>query len=138
MSHERLTLQDTPLSAIGKLSDGNPGAVRVCVEMLREGERIDPDAFAGGLAPLVSLDSFAIYGADIWCLYKDVCKENLVHTIAALRAVQLGFLSQSKLKHAIQNRGDGVDPVALFETVCDRLPRFKAANALEAETVSVV
>jgi len=135
MANERITLQDTAMSAIMKISEGNPGALSVCAEMFKQGPRIDPDAFGGGLSGLLSLDTHGIYGGDIWLLYKDVCKQNLVHMIAALRAVQLGLLPISTLKNAMQSRGEGVDPVAVFDLVCERLPNFKAANALDATVV---
>ena len=137
MNKERITLQDTALSAIVKLVEGNPGAARVCTELYKTAAGIDPDAFGGGLAPLLMLDTLGIYGSDIWGLYRDVCRDSLVHMVAALRAVQLGILAESKLKHAIQNRGEGVDPVALFDAVCQRLPNFEKANALEANTLMV-
>lgn len=136
MPNERLQLTDTPQSAIVKLSDGNPGALTVCCEMFKQGAHIDPQAFAGELSGLLTLDSNNIYGADIWMLYKDVCKENLPKMIAVLRAVQLGIESASKLNHAIQNRGDGINVDELFEAVCARLPEFAKANALEANTIT--
>lgn len=136
-SNERINLTDDLVSVIIKLSEGNLGAVRVCTELFKEGARIDPDAFGGPLAHLLSLDSYGIYGSRIWMLYKDCCKENLVHVIAALRAIQLGLFPESKLKYAIENSGDGLNPVALFDAVCERLPNFRTANALEAETVTL-
>lgn len=133
--NERLQLTDSIQDAIVKLSEGNPGVVSVCSQLYREGPRIDPDAAFGGLAPLMSLDTLNIYGADIWMLFKDVCKQNLVHTIAVLQAVQLGFLNSKTLKDAIQGRGRGVDVEATFAAVCQRLPNFEKANALEAAEV---
>ena len=120
-----------------KLAEGNPGALRVCLELLQKGAEIDPDAFGGGLSNLLSLDTHAVYGADIWMLYKDVCGESYPKMVGVLRAVQLGIESESKLKHAIQNRGEGIDVAALFDAVCEKLPNFAKANALEAETVGV-
>lgn len=89
----------------------------------------------GGIGQLVNLDSFNVYGADIWGLFKDVCKQNLVHTVAVLRAVQMGFIGREQLHHAIQNRGEGIDVASVFKQVCERLPRFENANALEAAEI---
>lgn len=136
MANERIQLTDTAMDAIMKLSDGNPGALRVCSQLYTEGKRIDPDAFGGGLSCLLSLDTHNIYGGDIWMLYKDVCRENLVHTVAVLRGTQLGLLSEKALKAAIQNRGAGIDPAQMFEAVCRELPNFEKANILEAVQVS--
>lgn len=132
---ERITLEDTALTAIAKLSEGNPGAVTVCAQLYSRGAEIDPDAWCGPLSALLSLDSYGIYGSRIWGLYKDICKENIVKTVAVLRAVQLGFESEEKLKHAIENRGDGINVEDLFAKVCDRLTGFGEANVLEATEV---
>ena len=137
MNHNtRLRLTDTAQTAIAKLSDGNPGALRVCCELFQQGAEIDPDAFGGGLSNLLSLDTHGIYGPDIWMLYKDVCASSLPKMVGVLRAVQLGIESESKLKHAIQSYGEGIDVDALFQAVCARLPNFANANALEAAEVA--
>lgn len=133
----RIQLTDTAQDAIVKLSGGNPGALSVCCQIFKECAQIDPQAFGGGLSGLLNLDSYGIYGADIWMLYKDVCRQNLPKMIGVLRAVQLGIESESILKHAIQNRGEGIDVNELFDAVCKRLPAFAAANVLEADTIEV-
>lgn len=135
MSHERITLTDNAQSAIAKLSEGNPGALNVCCQLYQETPEIDPDAAFGGLSSLLALDTLGIYGAEIWMLFKDVCGQNLSRTVAVLRANQLGLLSDAKLKRAIQNRGEGVDTAEMFNAVCDRLPNFAKANALEMSEV---
>lgn len=120
----RIELTDSEMSATLKLADGNPGAATVCCELLKNGEKIDPDSMLGGLGCLLSLDTHGIYGASIWMLYKDVCGEDLPKTIAVLRSVQLGFLEESKLIHAIDNRGDGIVVDDLYALVKERLPLF--------------
>ncbi|MCK5602395.1 hypothetical protein KAR91_11010 [Candidatus Pacearchaeota archaeon] len=86
-------------------------------------QRLDPQTAFGGLDCLLSLDTHAIYGASVWMIYKDVCQEDIVKTIAALRAVQLGLLDEDKHIHAIQNRGKGIDVDGLVK---ERLPSFDA------------
>ena len=103
--------------------------------MLKRGAEIDPDALGGGLSGLLSLDTHGIYGSEIWMLYKDVCGQSLPKTIGLLRAVQLGFESESKLKQAIQSYGNGINVDVLFQRVCERLPNFAKANALEATEI---
>lgn len=125
---ERLKLEDTPLDILTKLSEGNPGAFTVCMKILAEGGKIDPDDIFGGLGALMQLDTHGIYGSRIWMLYKDVCGENLVNTLAVLRACQLGYLSESVMLHATDNGGDGVNVPELVDTVKKRLPRFGATE----------
>ncbi len=124
MRHVKITLEDNVMSAIVKLSEESPEATTVCVMMVEKGEEIDPDAVLGGFGILLTLDTYNIYGSRIWMLYKDVCKQDLIKTIAALRACQMGFFPIEKLQHAIDHYGEGVDPVELHKMVKEILPRF--------------
>lgn len=94
---ERIKLHDSMMDIMVKLSEGNPGALHVCMRLLKEGAAIDPLAFAGGLSNLLSLDTNGIYGSRIWVLYKDICGENLANMVALLRAHQLGMVRKSEL-----------------------------------------
>ena len=118
----RIELNDSTIDILQKMAGGNPGALRVYMEIIRNGETIDPDAALGGFAAILSLDTYQIYEHHIWILYKDVCNENLMKTIAILRAWQLGFLTQDELEHAIDNYGDGID--SLEQQVKEELPIF--------------
>ena len=123
----KLELTDTPQDMIIKLSEGNPGAMTICTRLLNEGAKIDPDSALGGYSNLLDLDTLNIYGGRIWMLYKDVCKEDIVKTVAMLRANQLGILQKDKLIHAIDNYGNGINVDELHTQVKDRLPSFADA-----------
>jgi hypothetical protein len=125
MSNTRITPEDTEISAVMKLAEGNPGAATVCIRLLEEAGDIDTDGFLGGLGTLLSLDTENVYGPSIWMLYKDVCKESIWRTIAVLRSCQLGFLSNTALHHAINNYGEGINLEELVKKVTDRLDGFK-------------
>ncbi|KKM06858.1 hypothetical protein LCGC14_1739770, partial [marine sediment metagenome] len=108
MNKTRLELSDSTTDAIVKMSEGNPGALSVCMQLLTKIAEIDPDLTMGGLSTLLLLDTLGIYGSEIWMLYKDVCGEDIADTITILRGYQLGFIDENKLRHAINNRGDGI------------------------------
>ena len=76
------------------------------------------------LMHVLNMDTLEIYGSEIWMLYKDVCKENIVHTIAMLRAFQLGIVGKVSLKTAINNYGEGIDLDKILVSVTERLPDF--------------
>ena len=126
-------LTDTVPDVVLKMTGGNPGALRVCMEVMQEGEKIDPDSALGGLGTLLTLDTCKIYEHRIWMLYKDVCSEDLVKMFAVMRSWQLGFLSQDKLDHAIDNYGDGIDVDELEQQVRARLPAFGKQEKIEEE-----
>jgi len=123
--NERIELTDSITDVISKMSDGNPGAITVCIRLLNETEKVDPDSALRGLGAILSLDTFNIHGSRIWMLFKDVCKEDIVKTIAILRACQLGFLKVALLNHAIDNYGNGIDIESLHKQVKARLPNFR-------------
>lgn len=135
----RIKLEDTGMSAALKLSEDIPGAIKVCAELLNKGAEIDPDGAFGGVGILLMLDTFGIYGYRIWKLYKDVCKQDLVKTIAMLRAVQLGILNEAKLQYAIDDRGKGIDIDDLHKKVMQRLPRFSDSLIIsDTELISTI
>ena len=85
------------------------------------------------------LDTFGIYEHRIWQLYKDVCKQNLVTTVAMLRSVQLGILEEEKLQYAIDNYGKGIEIDYLYKKVKERLPGFSDEMIInEPESISVI
>lgn len=120
----RITLEDNGINALIKMAEGNPGGLNVCMRILTEGEKIDPQNFLGGLGAVLFLDTLEIYGSRIWMLFKDVCREDLVSVIGVLRACQMGHLSQETLNHAIDNRGDGIDVEAELAWVRENLTEF--------------
>ena len=122
----RIGLGDTQISIFLKMSDGNPGALSVMMQLLEKGGQIDPDSFMGGLGAILSMDTLEIYGSEIWMLYKDVCGENIVNMCAVLRAHQLGYITYNQIKHAINNRGEGLDVASELKKVKERLPKFGA------------
>lgn len=132
----KLKLDDTVQDMVIKISEGNPGALTVCLDILKKGKSIDPDGFDGGIGSLLLFDSLSLYGSQIWMLYKDVCGEDLVKTVAMLRAWQLGFINEDKLKHAIDNYGNGIDKDDLFKQVKDRLPNFDIVTKPEDDVIS--
>lgn len=120
----KIDLEDSATTILLKMSGGNPGAMGVLATVLKDGEKIDPQDFAGGLGAILHLDSMGIYGSDIWLLYKDVCGQSVVAFIAAIRAVQLGLRTREQLKHAIANRGDGWHPWGVLKEVKEQLSEF--------------
>lgn len=60
---DRITANTTTLETVGIMSEGNPGALRVCLELIKSKNSI----------LLLHLDGLRIYGSDIWLCYKDIC-----------------------------------------------------------------
>ncbi len=125
----RISLKDTGVTVIIKMCEGNLGAISVCRQLLSDTPKIDPDSFMGGVGIILSLDTLAIYGSRIWMLYKDVCGQNIHDTLAVLRGVQLGFISQATLNYAIDHYGEGISVKDLVKQVKERLPKFGGENA---------
>ena len=60
-------MQDTARSALLKLSEGNPGALRVLCDLLRRED---------GTMLLLHADDMGLRGSSVWLGFKDFAKEN--------------------------------------------------------------
>jgi hypothetical protein len=124
----RIELTDSGIDVISKLSDGNPGAINVMMQMFHEAGDIDPDNILGGLGSIMLLDTFEIYGSNIWILYKDKCGSDLRKMIMIIRATQLGKFPRSHLQSLVAKSEDNLsdDEWTEIDTyVCDKLSGFK-------------
>ena len=119
----RIKLTDSVTGVIAKLAEGNPGATRICCELIKEGDKIDPNAAMGGLASLLGMDTLSIYGSRIWLLYKDVCGQSIPKVVAVLKGWQLGMLTDKSIDNAI-DYGKQIDIVDLVAKIRERLPNF--------------
>ena len=100
MKKERITIEDSMLSAITKMAEGNLGAMNACVDLLMQSEKIDPANILGGLGHILNLDSVGIYGTDIYVFLNDICENNIAKMIAVLKAVQIGLFDGTVLADA--------------------------------------
>ena len=134
MSYEnpRIKLEMSMMDVIMALTDGNPGAIRVCSEIVQQASGIDPNSALGPLGALFSLDNLDCYGPRIWMFYKDVCGQNLNTMIGVMRASGMGFTSDRKINAAIDGDKGALDIPALLTKLKERLPAFQ----IESETPS--
>ena len=119
----RIELTDNMATAITKIVEGNPGALRVCCELVENVQAIDPDHFAGPFAPILLLDSFDLYGSEVWMLYKDVCNYQVDWTYGMLRALQFGIVNRYDLVKAF-DREISLDVPDIMRQVQEQLPEF--------------
>lgn len=107
------------------LADGNPGAIRVLMELIQHGKEIDPDDALAPFGSLFGLDNLDCYGSRIWMFFKDVCGQDLHKMVALMRAVQLGYTSDTAINHAIDGHRDALDITSLLTQVKAQLPAFQ-------------
>lgn len=91
MSNERINLNDSTMDVVVKMSEGNPGAMNVLMQILSNGGKIDPDGFMGGLGTILLLDTYGIYGSDIYILNNDICERDLPKTLVVYQFEYLFF-----------------------------------------------
>jgi len=127
-----IELTDTPMDMMVKMSQGNPGAATVLGRLFSEEPAIDKDSALPSIGSILALDTYGVYGSDIWVLYKDKCGVDIRKLVMLLRACQLGFISQERIKELAAdqmmsvNFADG-ELDELDQQVCDRLPGFQRA-----------
>lgn len=121
----KIQLNDSMQEILFKMSEGNPGALTLCLTILEKGHEIDPDCAMGGLGAILGMDSLGLYAHKIWMLYKDVCGCNLPVMLAVLRGHQLGLVSEQDLLNAVSNHGAGINLDEICAKVAERLPKFQ-------------
>ena len=130
----KLELTDDLKTVMLKLAEGNPGAIRVSIELFKASPIVDPKV--GAMTPLMWLDAWEIYGPQIWLLYKDICGEDIVRMLTVIRAAQLGVISSSEITTALQladapgeqsHHGFLHDFDRMLEQVRERVPEFARA-----------
>lgn len=129
MGNEKIKLTDSTMDVVVKMSEGNPGAMNVIMQMLQP-NNIDPDNAMGGLGAILLMDTYGIYGTDIYILNNDICDRSLPKTLAVLRATQMGMFDSNILKDAChrqdRSRKQLVPVEELYLKVKERLPNFDA------------
>ena len=125
----RIGLNDNMLDILTKMSDGNPGAISAMMGIIEKHDVIDPQAMLGGVGAIMLLDTWKIYGSDIYILCKDKCGGDLRRVLMLMRATQLGLFSQGKLQQMAADQTRSVNLTKeefldLDQKVCGQLDDF--------------
>lgn len=128
----RIELTDTGMNMIMKMADGNPGAVSAMMAIIAEHDAIDPQAIMGGVGAVMMLDTWEIYGSDIYILWNDKCGRDVRKMLMIMRSCQMGNFSQSKLNAMAADQTRQVDLTSEEwkehdDFVCGQLDQFKTA-----------
>ena len=86
---EKITPNMSMMDMLMVMSEGNPGALTVLMNMLS-----DPT----GLLKILSLDSLGIRGPKIWMLYKDCSGENMDKFYKSLDLLRCGAYSEEEME----------------------------------------
>jgi hypothetical protein len=73
---EKIGLRDSVMELMFKMSEGNPGAMSVLMQILQNSEDV---------LTILDLDDMNIRGSQIWVGFKDYCGEDIDKFIAAAR-----------------------------------------------------
>lgn len=123
----RIQLTDTIQNVIVKMSDGNPGAITAMMELLSKANQIDKsESFP--VSYILLLDTYGIYGTDIYVMYNDICGRNLAKFMATIRATQLGLFDSKLLVDACSRQDysgrELVPAEELLEKIKQQIPEF--------------
>lgn len=75
-TRKEIALTDDTKQVLVLLAEGNPGALRVLMELLQ---------MDGGLFSILHLDDMNIRGTQIWVAFKDFAKEDMARFVEAIR-----------------------------------------------------
>lgn len=74
MDRISIQLHDSLIEIVMKISERNPGAIRVILELLETGKKYHK---IGGLGLILTLDDMNIWGEQVWIGYQDHCGGDL-------------------------------------------------------------
>ena len=128
----RIELEDSGMDMLIKMADGNPGAITAMMAIIEQHDSIDPQAIMGGIGAIMILDTWEIYGTDIYVLFSDKCGKDVRKMLMIMRATQLGMFSHSKLKELAADQARKVNLTdeewqKIDDDVCGKLEQFKKA-----------
>lgn len=126
----KIKLHDTIEQILFIMSERNPGALNVLIELQRNVNEIDPQSFLGPTGYMLLLDTFEIYGSDLYVLWNDKCNRDIRRFCILIRATQLGLISRLKLKSLSLDHMNEVNLTEnefnnLEKQVCNRLEKFQ-------------
>jgi len=128
MKESRIKLSDNMISAVAKMSNGNPGAMTFMMKLITDAEKIDPGNQMGGLHSMLLADTFGIYGTDLYVLWSDICNRNTGLAMAMLTGAQLGIISGKLLADACSRQDysgrDMIDVESVYKKVCEKVESF--------------
>lgn len=125
----RIELTDNVMDMMVKMSEGNPGALTTMMQIMEKHQDIDPQAAMGGVGAIMILDTWEIYGTDIYILFNDKCDRDMRRMLLLMRATQLGHFPESKLRNLAADQMREINLTAeeweeLDKKVCDELKDF--------------
>lgn len=126
----RCELNDSIMDVVTKMSEGNIGCVTALMDVISKGGLIDPDAMLGGVGTILLLDTWGIYGSNIYVLWNDQCNRDIREFMLLLRATQLGYFSSAKLKALSEDEmREGIitdeEWKEMDKKVCEKLENFQ-------------
>lgn len=122
----RIQITDNTLNVVSKMSECNPGAMAALCAILKEHDAIDPQSAMGGLGAILMLDTWGIYGSDIYVLWSGKCQKDCRKMLMIMRACQMGNFSHMKLKEMAAGQSDLTPEQwqAQDDWVCSQLQGF--------------
>lgn len=83
----------------------------------------------GGIGAVMILDTWEIYGTDIYVLWNDKCNRDVRQMLMIMRATQLGFFSHERLQEMASDQMRQINLTDeewedLDNKVCERLEDF--------------
>lgn len=140
MNDVKISLQDDIRTITVKLAGGNPGALEALCSFFPVITDIFKEHQGEALFQIfMFLDTYRIYGTDIYVFWRDICGRNTFKTIAVIEACKIGLFDARILAdvcHRQDYSGRDMVPVCdLVKQVCEQSPLFQWAIDAKVEKV---
>lgn len=91
---------DNMQDIILQLSEGNPGALTACLEILKE-------TSIEAISVFLTLDYMELYGSHLYMLWNDCCDRNIKAVIDVINGFITGKITKNDINERIKNVGYG-------------------------------
>ncbi len=140
MNDVKISLQDDLRTIMVKLARGNPGALEALCSFYQIITNTFKDHQGEALFQIfMFLDTYHIYGTDIYVFWSDICEKDAFKMIVVVEACKVGLFDARILADACHRQdysGRDMVPVCdLVKLVCERSPFFQWTNDANVEKV---
>lgn len=94
----RIKLNSNTKEIILNMSEGNPGAMTACIELIRSGD----------IESLLDCDMLGLYGSELYMLWSDCCDRDLVKMAKVLRMVRAEKITKKEFWRRVKGEGYGL------------------------------
>lgn len=107
----KIKMNDSVQDIVLKMSEGNPGALTTCLEIIKAKN----NDIVQSIPIFLTLDNMELYGSYLYMLWNDCCSRNIDDVLRVICCFAEGKITKNDIEERIKNVGFGKDFKDLIE-----------------------